>query len=284
MLGEPPMIRMHSEEVLYAFHTVSGMDVSILDSDFHTVSLVRNPDTLPCTEIHRDPNAIDRCKASDIEHLSVVRKTLQPILYTCPFGITEAIVPILRDDTPIGYIIATLGIETGKEAEVLRRCAPHRAQSLSRWIDEAPKRTAEVLTAHFQILQMLAEYLANDGALAEGQKSIGQLVKRYVKNNLSRKLTLREIAKNLHCSTVTLTEHFREEFGITVNEYITKKRMELAEKFLLSTESPLREIALAVGFPDVEYFSRTFKKHYGDSPARWRKRNKEHFFLQSETK
>ena len=96
-------------------------------------------------------------------------------------------------------------------------------------------------------------------------------MKYYVKNNLDRKITLSDIAWNLHCSTVTLTEHFKAEFGITIMEYVTKKRMELAEKLLLTTDEPLREIAAMSGYSDVEYFSRTFKKFYGTAPATWRK-------------
>lgn len=264
---------MSPDEALRAFFTVSGMDVSILDRDFHTVSLVRSPGRTLCAVIHRDPSAIDVCKASDIQHLSAVQAALRPMLYTCPFGITEAIVPILKDDTPIGYLISSFGVEAGKEREILERCA-HCSAVLSEEIGNAPKRTAEAMHAYFQMLQMLAEYLADDRALAEGQKSIGQLVKRYIKNNLSQKLTLREIARNLHCSTVTLTEHFRAEFGITICEYIVKKRMELAEKLLLGTDDPLREIAALAGFSDVEYFSRTFKARHGVSPARWRKQNR----------
>jgi AraC-like DNA-binding protein len=121
------------------------------------------------------------------------------------------------------------------------------------------------------MMKVLAEYIANDDTLLGDYESIGQLIKRYVKNNLARKLTLNEIARNLHCSTVTLTEHFKREFGITINEYITKKRMSLAEKLLLSTDKPLREVAALCGFPDVEYFSRTFKKFHDISPASWRR-------------
>ena len=95
-----------------------------------------------------------------------------------------------------------------------------------------------------------------------------------MKNNLTRKLTLADIAWNLHCSTVTLTEHFKAEFGITIMDYVTKKRMELAEKILLATDEPLREVSSRVGFSDVEYFSRTFKRYHGTSPAAWRKTNK----------
>ena len=120
-------------------------------------------------------------------------------------------------------------------------------------------------------MKLIAEYIANDDSLIIAQSSIGQHIKRYVKGNLARKLTLKDIARSLHCSTVTLTEHFKLEFGITINEYITKKRMELAEKLLLSSDKPLREIASLTGFADVEYFSRTFKKHHGISPASWRR-------------
>ena len=49
-------------------------------------------------------------------------------------------------------------------------------------------------------------------------------------------------------------------------------RMDLAEKLLLTTDKNLREVASTVGFADVEYFSRTFKKHHGESPAAWRRK------------
>ena len=269
------MSRTNLEEMLRDFYTVSGMDISVVDRDFHTLSLTRNPAVTLCQAIHRSPGAIDVCKASDIERLSAVRSDARPLLYTCPFGITEAIVPILRDDEPIGYIISALGIEKGKESEVERLCISGRnggCEQIISVIRDSRKYSAEELGAYFNMMKMLADYIANDDTLLERYNSIGQLIKKYVKNNLARKLTLKDIARNLHCSTVTLTEHFKDEFGITINEYITKKRMDLAEKLLLTTDKNLRDVATTVGFADVEYFSRTFKKHHGESPAAWRRK------------
>ena len=268
------MSRVNIEEVLHSFYTVSGMNISVLDRDFHTVFMIQSSDDTLCTEIHRDPKTIERCKASDIEKLSVVRRELKPMLYTCPFGLTEAIVPILRDDVPIGYLFAAMGIEKGREGDVLSKCPTCRAEKISLLIEKSCKRNGNELASFFGILKVLADYLASDTLLIEGSKSLGELTKRYIKHNLSRKLTLPQIAKNLHCSTVTLTEHFRREFGITINEYITRKRMELAQRLLLTTNAPLNQIASSVGFSDVEYFSRTFKKHHGESPARWRRQNR----------
>ena len=263
------MLRINTDDLLNAFYTVTGINVSVLDRDFHTLSMIRKPAAPLCTEIHRDPKTVDVCKASDVEHLSAVKRKLSPLLYTCPFGLTEAIVPILRDDTPIGYLIASLGVERGKELDAAKHL-PHRS---TEGASEEPLKThsREELEAVFRLLQTLADYLSEDESLGGGERSIGVLTKRYIKNNLAQKLTLRDIAKSLHCSTVTLTEHFRTEFGITINEYITKKRMELSEKLLLTTETPLREIASSCGFSDVEYFSRTFKRYHGESPARWRR-------------
>ena len=262
------------EEILNDFHVVSGMDISVVDSDFHTLSMSRCEGETLCSALHRDVRAIDTCKASDIERLSAVKSSVTPLLYTCPFGITEAIVPIIRDGELIGYIISALGIEKSSIDNVTmlstigKDIDKHLVLSE---INKAKKLTEAEINAYFNMMKVLADYIANDDSLLNDYESIGQLIKRYVKNNLARKLTLNELARNLHCSTVTLTEHFKREFGITINEYITKKRMELAEKVLLSTDKPLREIATLTGFADVEYFSRTFKKHHGISPASWRR-------------
>ncbi len=267
------MSNVRLKEILRDFYTVSGMDISVVDRDFHTLSLTRSPDASLCTAIHRNARSIDECKASDIERLSYARSTHKPILYTCPFGITEAIVPIVRDDEAIGYIISALGIECGKENNVSALCS--RFGEVDKYteqvISESRKLSEEELGAFFNMMKMLADYIANDDTLIVDEESIGQLIKKYVKGNLTKKLSLKNIAKNLHCSTVTLTEHFKSEFGYTINEYITRKRMELSEKLLLTTDKPLREIAALTGFADVEYFSRTFKKHHGISPASWRR-------------
>ena len=268
------MDKRNMEEILRDFHTVSGMDISVVDCNFHTISLSRCEGETVCSALHRDIHAIDTCKSSDIERLSAVKVSRAPLLYTCPFGITEAIVPIIRDDELIGYIISALGIEKTSEDEIIKLSTITRSTDrklLFERIDKARKLTSDEVYAYFNMIKVLAEYIANDDTLISNYESIGQLIKRYVKNNLTRKLTLNDIARNLHCSTVTLTEHFKREFGITINEYITKKRMELAEKILLSTDKPLREIAALTGFADVEYFSRTFKKHHGISPASWRR-------------
>lgn len=59
---------------------------------------------------------------------------------------------------------------------------------------------------------------------------------------------------HLHCSTVTLTEHFRREFGMTIFTYLNNKRLGQAERLLTETEMSISEVAEESGFADANLF------------------------------
>ncbi len=268
------------DKLLYDYFLISGMETSVLDADFHTVAMARHKGKNFCSVIQRAEGAGNVCKSSDIEKLCLVRNTGEPLVYTCPYGITEAIVPIIRADNVIAYIISSMGINTDIISDDgIISCAELFSQSFSRcgllpYVEAVKHMRTNEIDAYLTVLKLLSEHIAADETLFFRTESLGNLIKNYVKNNLSEKLTLNDIAINLHCSTVTLTEHFKAEFGITIMEYVTRKRMQLSEKLLITTDMPLREVASLAGFADVEYFSRTFKKFHGISPAAWRRNEK----------
>jgi AraC family transcriptional regulator len=63
---------------------------------------------------------------------------------------------------------------------------------------------------------------------------------------------------------------FRAATGYRPREYLLHQRVEQAKALLSSSEMPLVEIALAVGFCTQPHFSTIFKRVTGDTPARWR--------------
>ena len=262
------------------FHTVTGMEISILDADFHSIAIRRCPYKNLCSYLHTAASALDVCKASDIERLLEARQTGEPLLYTCPAGITEVIVPVVSGEKTAAYLFSSMGVASDRisDGEILERSlsiAPRlNADTLTEYISRFKHLNDGELSAHFRLLKLLSEHIASDEGLLSGEESIGTLIKIYIKSHLTRKLTLSDISWNLHCSTVTLTEHFKKEFGITIMEYVTKKRMQLAERLLITTDKTLGEIALMSGFSDVEYFSRVFKRYHSTPPGEWRKDNK----------
>ena len=129
------------------------------------------------------------------------------------------------------------------------------------------------MDGYFSILSALATHISVNGQFFEHTPTVGDLVKRFINNNISKKITLSDLSYHIHYSKATLTQKFKKEFGLSIVDYITKKRIELSKKLLLSTDKPLSEISLLCGFDDTEYFSRTFKKFTCLPPATWRREN-----------
>jgi AraC-like DNA-binding protein len=63
--------------------------------------------------------------------------------------------------------------------------------------------------------------------------------------------------------------------GVSFVGYLHDVRMKMAGVLMLRDDSPLAEVARAVGIPDPSYFSKVFLKHYGVSPTGYRRFLKE---------
>jgi AraC family transcriptional regulator len=69
---------------------------------------------------------------------------------------------------------------------------------------------------------------------------------------------------------VHLSREFRKRYGITIGEYIRKRRIEHASGLLANSGMPMAEIASQCGFSDQSHFCALFKKYSGMTPAKFR--------------
>lgn len=83
-------------------------------------------------------------------------------------------------------------------------------------------------------------------------------------------LSLSMTAKKIYVSSYYLSHLFSDEMGITFIDYLTRIRIDHAKTHLLEGLSS-EETAKLVGFKDVSYFIKIFKKHVGVTPAKYRK-------------
>ena len=269
------MKKQKLETTLKHFYQISGMEIVLMNSNFRTIIGQRCPYENFCALIHKSAECLEICKESDIEHFNETHTTEKPTTYTCPFGITETIIPIKRNGKTISFLICSMGILDGNDTEIadkIAKTAPYlHYDAILASVREMPHLTKESYEAYYTMLTILAEHIESNDIAIDSQPTIGQITKKYITNNLARKITLADLSWNLHCSTVTLTEHFKNEFGITIMDYVTTKRMQLAEQLLISTDKSIKEVAVLSGFPDVEYFSRCFRKFHDAPPGEWRK-------------
>jgi AraC-like DNA-binding protein len=83
-------------------------------------------------------------------------------------------------------------------------------------------------------------------------------------------LDLRTLAQEAHVSPRHFSRSFRRVFGETPYQYLLSRRLELARHLLRTTEMPVGEICLEVGFASVGSFTTTFTRHVGVSPTTFR--------------
>ena len=97
-------------------------------------------------------------------------------------------------------------------------------------------------------------------------------VVEYIKEHYKEKIILEDIAKQFNYSVGHLCRKFKEEVGDSIVNYIIKYRISIAMKMLFERqELSIEEIALDVGFNDVQFFDKTFKKLIGMTPGKYRK-------------
>ncbi|MBR3771704.1 MAG: helix-turn-helix transcriptional regulator, partial [Clostridium sp.] len=115
----------------------------------------------------------------------------------------------------------------------------------------------------------LSKMLSKDDEVHE----IVSKAKFYVTQHLSDELSVSSIAESQFVSANYFSRLFKRVTGEGCNEYIVRKRMEKASMLLKTTNFNTGKIASMVGYNDCNYFSITFKKHFGMSPTYYR--NKE---------
>lgn len=100
-----------------------------------------------------------------------------------------------------------------------------------------------------------------------------QLVQRVilrVEADLTADLSLAAHAQHLNVNASYLSTLFRKEMGVTLTEYVNRQRVEHGIFLLNATDLLIQTIAQYCGMPDVNYFTKTFKKVTGKTPSEYR--------------
>jgi AraC family L-rhamnose operon transcriptional activator RhaR len=117
-----------------------------------------------------------------------------------------------------------------------------------------------------------------DGRSRTFAESLVQTAVHYLRDNLSRRFEVRDVAVQVNLSERQLRRLFHHVAGTSILAYLTNLRIERAAHLLLNTDMPIKQIAASVGYPDTHYFTTLFGRTKGMTPAAFR-RNKGTEFL-----
>lgn len=122
-------------------------------------------------------------------------------------------------------------------------------------------------------LTMLADYLEIANTIADPGSLLNQKVKSiisFINANLDKPLTLDGLSGHFNVNKYYLCRFFKEHTGLSVIDYVNRKRVLTAEKLILQNKYSITDIALMVGFNNLTHFERTFKKLTGSPPRNYK--------------
>ena len=156
---------------------------------------------------------------------------------------------------------------TGTDSENDKEAVEANSRYLKRIEDS---ETIEEVTKN---LCLFAERMSGKIFSFQGVRHASALRKaeRFIWENYTRKISLKEIAGISGLSAPYFSSVFKEERGENLSNYLNRLRVEKASAMLRETDFSINEISTGCGFGDQSWFSKIFKNYTGISPCKYRK-------------
>lgn len=248
-------------------HELSGKDIRIRDA--HTAF---------CRAINDLPEGHLRCVSCDAEASRICREIKTPYHYRCHAGLCETLIPIFAN----GEVISHLGFGQLLDESPIEEQWNQTKARLSWYpgdfddlktkfyqIRQYPQQKTAALTA---LLKIMASYVSSSNTVAPAIYTDLQRLELYISQHYTEKITLRSLAEELNFGITKLCSLSKQlSGGRSLTWLLASHRVMAAQKLLLSTDKPVSEIALLVGYEDYNYFTKVFKNITGTTPSSFRK-------------
>ena len=94
-------------------------------------------------------------------------------------------------------------------------------------------------------------------------------LKNYVGTHLGEPITIEDLARHVHYSRTYITVQFKAATGMSIMDFVEQQRMSRARELLLQGNCTVTQVAEALGYSSLQYFSRRFHKVVGCAPSRY---------------
>lgn len=249
--------------ILHNLTCLTGISLSFMDTKEQYLCYCCPPHNFCGALFDEDPRAGERCWASDRRLLEACKRSCRPESHICHAGLFDAIVPVVKDGTVVGYVVPGRIRVPSSVMPAAYRDNPSLA---ARW-NALPCYDGEQLDSLMELLPHIL--LGNAIELKRGD--LASEVAAYMENHLTQRMDLERLCEEFFVSKNTLYRAFRNRFGTTVNQYLTSLRVERAKRLLTETEMAIAEVATAVGIEDYHYFCRVFTRRTGTAPGAFRR-------------
>ncbi len=102
---------------------------------------------------------------------------------------------------------------------------------------------------------------------------LGQIredIEGYIREHYSEELSMQDVARAMNYSDAYFCKLFKQCFKVNFSAWLNEFRVEKAKEMLMTTRLSVREVSLACGYSDANYFARVFKRVTGKTPSEYR--------------
>lgn len=125
----------------------------------------------------------------------------------------------------------------------------------------------------FSFFYLLFSSCADTSHLPKNKRTLDKMkqIIKYIECNYMEKIAIADIAGEIGVSSSHFMKYFKNTMGTSFTCYLNEYRLTMASRLLLSSDTPILLIANDVGFDNLSYFNRLFKKRFGTTPSNYRK-------------
>jgi AraC-like DNA-binding protein/mannose-6-phosphate isomerase-like protein (cupin superfamily) len=120
-----------------------------------------------------------------------------------------------------------------------------------------------------QLGRYQSEWGEDQGGTDEQKRRVESILS-YIMEHYQEPLSSERLCNHFHLSRSYLFKLFKQNTGVSINEFIVTYRINKAKELLQGTELPITEVAATAGFQDISHFCHTFKRLSGMTPSRYR--------------
>jgi len=270
-----------------AFNDATGLNLTLLPADHEEGEVVSDRSigshaNAFCRKMNEREGGCASCKAS---HRSLAKSACgRPNTATCFAGMRETLIPVRSGERTfamlsIGQIFTS---KPGKRVPLALKeaLADPRITEAERGTLEKLWRETSVLTIDqyqgtvtllaafaLQLADILNRLLIEE---ANAEPEVVVKAKRFVNAHLEDKISLESVAQHAGVSPYYFCKVFKQSAGMTLTEFVNRRRVEWAKRKLLNPQARVTEVAFDVGFQSISQFNRSFLKYVGESPTRFR--------------
>ncbi|MDT2815422.1 PocR ligand-binding domain-containing protein [Vagococcus carniphilus] len=247
-----------------------------------------------CNLMRSSPEFRHLCQKCDLYGGLEAYKTGQPSIYRCHAGLTDISLPIVQSNQLSGFLLFGQVQVTDEEnsnytsiqtintdwmnSPNLRQARNKVKLVSSKQVESAASILREISQFHTRDVnprdQIKFNVKSKKPSNQQEKVSNNEEIRKaltYIQKNLSRPITLEEVANHVYLSQYYFSKLFKKEMNINFVTYVNQKRIEEAKKLLVESSLSIETISRNLGFSQPSYFIKTFRSMTSSTPANYRR-------------